>query len=238
MKIDIISSVDYIKKEKVQDKTVVVIDMLRATSVIITALANGCHEVIPVIDVEEAKDIVNENREKYILGGERKALKIEGFDFSNSPLDYTKEVSFGKTLVITTTNGTKALNGALGGKDILVGALINAKAVAKKTIELNNDLVIINAGTYGEFSMDDFICGGYIIHCILKECNAELSDIAVAALNIYENNSDIASLLCKTKHYSHLVDLGFLDDIEYCCRKDILYNVPRCFYTGSRLVIR
>src|SRR3712207_6042731 len=100
MKIDVIISANDIKEEKVKGKTVIIIDILRATSVIVTAINNGCNEVIPVLEVEDALKIVKNNRNKYILGGERNALKIKDFDFSNSPLDYTKDVVSNKTLVI------------------------------------------------------------------------------------------------------------------------------------------
>ena len=230
MKIDLIISASDIKEEKIKNKTVVVIDILRATSVIVTALNNGCNEVIPVLEVEDAMKIVKDNREKYILGGERNALKIEGFDFSNSPLDYTKDVVQDKTLVMTTTNGTKAIHGAMSAKNILIGAMINAKSVANKVLELDNDLVIINSGTNGEFSIDDFICAGYIIDCILKNRDAELSDIAITANYVYSENKDIHSFVHKAKHYNILSDLGLKDDINYCCSKDIVNIVPEFHY--------
>jgi len=226
MLIDLIISADDIKKEKLIDKTVVVIDMLRATSVITTAIANGCNGVIPVLTIEEALAIAGEEREKYILGGERKALKIEGFDFSNSPLDYTKENVEGKTLVNTTSNGTRAIKGSEGARNILIGAMINAKAVAKKILELNNDVVIVNAGTLGEFSMDDFICGGYIIDHIAKEIVVDLTDIAATAHYIYANNEDIISFIKYARHFKRIMELGLNDDLEYCCTKDCVDIVP------------
>ncbi|MCY6371160.1 2-phosphosulfolactate phosphatase family protein [Clostridium ganghwense] len=226
MKIDIIISNEDIKEEKIKDKTVVIVDMLRATSVIVTALNNGCREVIPVVDIEEAKSIVKDNRENYVLGGERNAVKIEGFDFSNSPLEYKEDIAKDKVLVMTTTNGTKAINRAVSAKNMLIGALINAKTVAKRAVELNNDVVIINAGTYGEFSIDDFICSGYIIDCILKEIKAELTDIAVTAYYIYEQNEDVLSFIKKAKHYNTLISLGLEGDLKYCCRKDIIDMAP------------
>ncbi|KYH29528.1 MULTISPECIES: 2-phosphosulfolactate phosphatase family protein [Clostridium] len=237
MKVDIIISANDIKKEKIKDKTVIIIDILRATSVIITALNNGCNEVIPVVNVEDAKNLVKNNRDKYILGGERNAVKIDGFDFSNSPLEYTEDIVKNKTLVMTTTNGTKAIHGSLGAKIILIGAFINAKAVAQKAIELNNDLVIVNAGTRGEFSMDDFICSGYIIECILKNAYAELSDIAATAHYIYTQNTNILDFLSKAKHYKVLMNLGLEEDIKYCCKTDIIDIVPSCKFTSHQVKI-
>jgi 2-phosphosulfolactate phosphatase len=226
MKIDVIISAGDIKEAKVKDKTVIVIDMLRATSVIATAISNGCEEVIPLLTIEEAVDLVREEREKYILGGERKALKIEGFDCSNSPLEYGSNVVQGKTIVLTTTNGTRAIKGSEGARDILIGAMINGAAAAKKIAQLNNDVIIVNAGTYDEFSIDDFICSGYIIDCLKKLEDVELSDIAATAHYIYRNNEDIFSFIKYASHYKRIEELGLKDDLEYCCRKSIIDVVP------------
>lgn len=226
MKIDVMISADDINREKIKNKNVVVIDMLRATSVIITAISNGCSSVIPVLTVDEAKSIVKENRAKYLLGGERNAVKIEGFDFSNSPLEYDKNIVNGKRLVMTTSNGTRAIKASTDAKNVLMGAMINAKAVAKKLVELNDDVVIVNAGTYGEFSIDDFICGGYIINCILEEVEAKLSDIATTAYYIYKSNPDVISFIKHANHYKTIQRLGLKDDLEYCCKRDIVDIVP------------
>jgi 2-phosphosulfolactate phosphatase len=227
LNIDIIISADDIKLEKVKNKTVLIIDVLRATSVIITAISNGCSSVIPVVTVEEAFEVAQKDRGNcIILGGERRALKIDGFDCSNSPLEYTKEVIGGKTLVISTTNGTRAIRGSIGAKTILIGALINAKAAAKKIINIGDDLVIVNAGTYGQFSIDDFICSGYIIDCILKQTNAVISDIAKTAQYIYSENTDINGFVKFARHYNVMKKLNLEKDIEYCLKKDIVRVVP------------
>ena len=226
MKIDIIISADDIKNEKIENKTVVVIDMLRATSVIVTAINNGCRGVIPVLTVNEASAIARNSKEEVMLGGERDALKIEGFHYSNSPIEYTRETIEGKSLVMTTTNGTKAIKGCNCAKNILIGAMINAKACAKKIVELNKDVVIVNAGTNGEFSIDDFLCSGYIIDCILNLEKAELSDIATTSHYVYKNNQDIYSFITYANHYKTITKLGLTADLEYCCRKDIIDIVP------------
>ena len=226
MRIDIIVSADDIKREKIEDKTVVVIDMLRATSVITTAMNNGCKGVIPVLTVEEASEIVRNSKAEFMLGGERNALKIDGFHYSNSPLEYTRETIEGKTLVMTTSNGTKAITRCEAANSILIGAMLNTKAIAKRIVELNRDVVIVNAGTYGEFSIDDFLCSGYIIDCVLKEVEAELSDIAITSHYIYKNHEDIHSFLKYASHYKRIKELGLEADLEYCCRKDIIDTVP------------
>lgn len=226
MKIDLIISADDIKKEKVYGKSVVVIDMLRATSVIVTALSNGCRRVIPVLTVEEALHIASKDKNEYLLGGERKAVKIEGFNFSNSPLEYTKEIVRGKSLIMTTTNGTRAIKGAEGAKNIFIGALINAAAVAQKLAEIDEDVAIVNAGTYGQFSMDDFICSGYIIERIAEKAECELTDIAKTANYIYKMNPDVIGFIKHAAHYKRIMELKLKEDLDYCCKKDIIDKVP------------
>jgi 2-phosphosulfolactate phosphatase len=226
MKVDLIISADDIKKEKVEGRAVVVIDMLRATSVIVTALNNGCRRVIPVLTVEEALDIASKNKDEYLLGGERKAIKIEGFNFSNSPLEYTLESVKGKSLIMTTTNGTRAIKGSEGAKHIFIGALINASAVAKKLLELGENVTIVNAGTYGQFSMDDFICSGYIIDRIMEKRECELTDIAKTAHYIYKMNPDVMDFISDAAHYKRIMELNLKDDLDYCCTKDIISKVP------------
>ena len=236
MNIDIIISADYINEDSIKDKVVVVIDMLRATSVITTAFINGCKEVIPYLTVEEA---VKKSKEfktgDCILGGERKAVKIEGFDLSNSPLEYTEEVVKDKTVIITTTNGTRTLTECTEAKRIFVGAMINGKSVAEKLVELGDDVCIVNAGTNGEFSMDDFICSGYIINEILKLTNkVNLTDIAKTANYIYESNPSIESFIHSARHYGVMKDLDLMEDIHYAMQKDITKIVPE--YKNGRIL--
>ncbi|CAL85113.1 putative 2-phosphosulfolactate phosphatase [Clostridium botulinum A str. ATCC 3502] len=210
------------------NKTVIIIDILRATSVITTAINNGCKKVIPVLTVEEAKDIAKNSEEDIILGGERNALKIDGFNFSNSPLEYTKKYVEGKTVVLSTTNGTRAINNSFNAKTILISALINSKATAKAIDKLHEDLIIINSGTNGQFSIDDFICSGYLIDCLYNiRKDLELSDIAKTAHYIYTNNKDIESFVKKATHYSRLKSLNLEKDLEYCFQKDIIDVVPQ-----------
>lgn len=231
MHIDVIISADDIKEEKLKDKVVVIIDVLRATSVMVTALNNGCKKVIPVREVEEAMNLANQDKENNLLGGERDGIKLEGFHFSNSPLDYTKEAVEGKTLIMTTTNGTRAIKNSESADMILIAAMINGKAVAEKLAELKKDVVFVNAGTYGQFSMDDFITCGYIINC-MKEIfctenkSMRLSDIAITAEYIYRVNPDIHSFVKDAAHYKRMEQLSYNEDLKYCFTKDTVDIVP------------
>ena len=210
MKIDVIISADYIDSEALKGKIAVVIDMLRATSVITTALYNGAKKVIPVVSVEEAFEKANELKslgEEVLLGGERKALKIEGFDFSNSPLEYKREIVEGKNVIMSTTNGTRVLNG---------------QAVAKYLENEEKEIVFVNSGTNGEFSSDDFMCAGYIISELCKNKEAELTDIGKTAKYVYESSEGIEEFIKDAKHYNILKNLGLEEDLKYCSTKNLI----------------
>ncbi|MFR5266299.1 2-phosphosulfolactate phosphatase [Clostridium sp.] len=234
MKIDVIVSADHIKEFLLKDKVIVIIDVLRATSVITTALYNGAKAVIPVLTVEEAfekkKELLSLGKE-VILGGERQALKIEGFDFTNSPLEYKSEEVKDKSIIFSTTNGTRALNSCSGGEVVLIASLLNGQAIAKELIRLNKDIVIVNSGTNGEFSMDDFICGGYIISEVVKEITCELTDISKVAKDFYENNKNLRIALKEAKHYEVLKALSLEEDIEYCLNQNI-YDIVLKYENG------
>lgn len=225
MKIDVIISADYIDSEALKGKVAVVIDMLRATSVITTALYNGAKKVIPVVSVEDAFEKANELKalgEEVLLGGERKALKIDGFDFSNSPLEYKREIVEGKNVIMSTTNGTRALNLCSKADKVIVASVLNGQAVAKYLENEEKEIVFVNSGTNGEFSSDDFMCAGYIISEIRKNKEAELTDIAKTAKYVYESSEGIEEFIKYAKHYNILKNLGLEEDLKYCSTKNLI----------------
>ncbi len=228
MNIDVVISSQHIKPEKFKDRIVVVIDVLRATSVMVTALNNGCDKIIPVKEIEEAIDIASKDRNKYLLGGERGGIKIDKFDFSNSPLDYIEDIVKGKSLIMTTTNGTRAIKNSEEAEKIFIGALINGRVVAEKLAKLNKDVTFVNAGTDGEFSMDDFITSGYIINCLrdIMKNHCTLTDIAKTSEYVYINNPSIISFVKDALHYKRMKDLRYNEDLRYCLSKDLINIVP------------
>jgi 2-phosphosulfolactate phosphatase len=143
------------------DRVIVVIDVLRATSVMVHAMSQGALEIIPVATVEEAFQMVEAfPRDSIILGGERESKKIPGFDLGNSPKEYVAERVRGRKLILTTTNGTKAFHLVSQGREILVGSFLNIEALAQRCLELNRDLLIFPSGDEGNFSLEDNICRG------------------------------------------------------------------------------
>lgn len=224
MNIKLWPTVDFIREEELQGKVAVVIDVLRATSVITTALHNGALDVTVMVEVEEALKLRDEG---VLLGGERNALKIEGFDLSNSPLEYSRERVENKRIVLTTTNGTKTIHRAGGAVKIYIGSVLNGKAVGKALAGEEKDIIIACAGTRGNFSLDDFICGGKIIYELscLKEFT--MDDFAASAYMAYrDNREDLLSYVKMASHFKHLTSLGLQRDIEYCFTEDIIDIVP------------
>ena len=214
---DVIVSHKLIEGKDLIGKTVIVIDTLRASTVMITALANQAKSIRCVLEPEEALKYKAENPE-IILGGERHALKIDGFDHSNSPLEYSQELVAGKNLMMTTSNGTRTLLKSETAETILIGCLRNAKAVIHHALSLKKDIILMNAGTDGEFTLDDFITAGAMLHEIKDE--VQMSDQALSALLIYEAHSDIHSALSDSLHYKRLKGLGLTADLDYCLQKN------------------
>lgn len=212
MNVDVIFSANEVTKDKVQGKIVVVIDVLRATSVMLTAMKNKAKEIRPFKEVDELISYTKEMK-GILRCGERKGVRIEGFDLGNSPQEYTEEVVQGKIICMTTSNGTNALVNSSHGKKILIGSYLNMDALSKKINEIGEDLVIVCAGTDGEFSLDDSLCAGEII----KRLNYKtLSDSARAMYMIASTSGTLKDKLKATRHYNFLQQLGETKDLEVC----------------------
>ena len=212
-------------------KTTVVIDVLRATSVITTALVNGAREVIPVKTVEEAQSLYA-TCDNALHGGERNALRIEGFDLGNSPLEYKKKVVEGKTLILTTTNGTNAINNVKGSDEIVLACFRNAEAVAEHLLGRlpqcdSRDLIIVCAGTEGRFSLDDGLCAGMLIELLKQNTKVETDDFGLLLNRFYnESKSNLLGALSGCYHLKRLFTLGFYDDIKFCLETNRVTTVP------------
>lgn len=211
------------------DKTTVVIDVLRASSSIITALTNGANEIIPVATMEFAVKISGGMfRGKTLLGGERNTKMIEGFTMGNSPLEYSQKLVENKFIVFFSTNGSKAIVKAKFSKNLFISSFNNLSATTKHLIKLNENIEILCAGNNNLFSLEDSVCSGMLINEIVKmNSKVELSDSSLAALAIYETfGSNIYEMLLNTEHGKKLIQNGFESDIEYCSRCDITSNIP------------
>jgi len=216
------------RPELTENKTVVVIDVLRATSVMLTALSNGAREIVPAISPEEAiqKSFLYDV-EKVLLGGERNATKIEGFHMGNSPLEYTTENVSDKTIIITTTNGTKALNSCLNAEKVFIGAFLNVAAVIEK-IKDEDDIVLFCSGTNNNFSLDDGICAAMIIDGLIKIKDVKLTDFAQLLLTTFQTNPNNPELLLKDCYHLNLLrQKGFEKDVTFCLQNSLYNIVPQ-----------
>ena len=211
-------------------KTVVVVDVLRASSTIVQACENGVERIIPVATVEEAAKLLPTlERKKALLGGEREGLPIDGFDLGNSPLEYTSKVVKGKTLIFTTSNGTVAITRSSSAKEIVLGCFLNLSAVVTHIISSRvKEVAVLCAGDLGRLSLEDFVCAGHVIDRIVDGTRAStaLNDGAVAARALARALSDVGEAVRSSSHGLRLEELGFGHDLEFCSRIDKYATVP------------
>jgi len=208
---------------------IVAIDVLRCSSSITNAFSNGAEAVIPTRTLKEAYKLRREHPD-FLLAGERNGLKPQMFDFGNSPLEFTRERVYGKTLVFTTTSGTAALVRSKSANWVLIGAFLNAGSVTAKAIEIaereGTHISLVLSGREGHFSLEDFICGGAIVERFPIE-KVWLSDAANAALLAFkQTESHICESVMRGEHPRQLVELGFKRDIEFACQLDLFNIVP------------
>ena len=211
------------------NKTVVVIDVLRASSTIITALTNGAKEVVPVATVEFAVRVSGGMfGGQTLIGGERNTKKIDGFAIGNSPFEYSREVVENKFIVFYSTNGSKAIVKAKFAEDLFICSFSNLSAVAKHLLSMNKDVEILCAGNNNLFSLEDSVCAGKLIKRLKKKNKKiELSDSGSAALALFERfGEDIFTMLENSEHGQKLLENGFEKDVKYCSEINISTCIP------------
>jgi 2-phosphosulfolactate phosphatase len=195
----------------------IVVDVLRATSTIAQALASGYRRVLCCAEIDEARTL-RESLGEGLLGGERNAARIEGFDVGASPREFLEPRA--ETLILSTTNGTRAiLSAAASCEEVLLGSLLNLEAVATAARERHHDVAVICAGFQGAFAIDDAYCAGRIVQLL----EAERSDAALAAELLARSFPD-ASAGLNARTYG---PPGLEDDIAWCARENVLEIVPR-----------
>ena len=218
-------------------EVIAVIDVLRCSSTIITALANGASEIIPAPTVRKAKQM-KQIYPNYILAGERKGLKPKDFELGNSPGEFTRERICGSGIILTTTDGTKAFEIAKDARTVLVGCFLNAEAVGKKLSEIayenNCGVALIACGKKGRLSLEDFICAGKILETMPID-ELALSDSALAALVASEGAGEkLMELVRSSEHGRYLESIGLTRDIGFCLRINRYNDVP--IFTNGRIV--
>jgi len=227
MLIDLAFTPDELEKKDLADRSVVVIDALRATTTMTVAFENGAGAFIPVATVEEARDLVARNPD-FLLAGERRALPLEGFHLGNSPRDYRPDKVKGKTIVMTTTNGTRALVAARGGAEVYIGSFLNLTALCNRLVEAGRDILVACSGEKGLFCLEDTVCGGAIVEKLERMGTAVAkTDAATAATILYEQcEGNIYGLLITCEWGVYLEGLGLGKDVRICAQVDSSKVIP------------
>jgi 2-phosphosulfolactate phosphatase len=204
---------------------VVVIDVLRATSAICTAFENGIDKVIPVSTIAEALEY---KQQGYLVAAERKGQVVPGFQFGNSPYSYIGQDLKGKTLVITTTNGTKAFHTANKANQVVIGSLINLDAVSNFLINQNKNVLLLASGWQNKFCLEDTICAGAIADQLINTGDfTSIQDSSIAAKYLYLSaRENYLGFLKSSSHRRRLKLLDLNEDIKYCLTPNQTSVVP------------
>lgn len=228
MKIDVFFSPVGLNPPDTQGRTVVVVDVLRATTSAVVALFNGAKAVIPAASAEDALRMAqNLERDDVVLAGERKSVRIPGFALGNSPLEFTPEIVQGKTVVLSTTNGTVALLGVTNAREVIVMAAVNFSAVVARcraALEQHGDLVMLCSGRERQFALEDAFAAGRLAKVLLPEGGlrrVKVNDGALAALEIARHYGEKwLRALRASSHGQDLAQLGFREDVRACASEN------------------
>jgi 2-phosphosulfolactate phosphatase len=219
--IDVCLSPDLMHLYKVDDRTVVVVDILRATSCMTTALAHGIKSIIPVASLEEGLALKSET---IYTAGERDGKKVNGFDLGNSPFEYMQDYLKGKSIGFTTTNGTQAIVKSLGAREIIIGSFLNLSAVIRHLVNSPNNILVVCAGWKGKFNLEDTLFAGALVDGLKESAEAEC-DAPLAAQRLYNTaKHNMLDFLKDSSHVKRLARLGIEKDIAFCLTAD-QYNV-------------
>ncbi len=235
MKIDVLWVPSELEQVQVHDRVAVVIDVLRSSTSVAAAMKNGARAVVPAESIEEAVRIANSlGREEVLLCGERQGVRIEGFDLGNSPAEFTAPAVKDRTIVMTTTNGTRALASLAGARVVYIAALVNLNTVVKALVEAQENTLIVCAGSDGRVSVEDALCAGLIIEACSKQsgrggsrARPELGDGAVAALALARAHSPVSADFLRAAQAGRALEaIGYGSDIELCARLDSISELP------------
>ncbi|MTI87403.1 MAG: 2-phosphosulfolactate phosphatase [Balneolaceae bacterium] len=227
--VDVFFSVQSFSEEAIRGKTAIIIDILRASSSIVTAISNGAKKVIAVEDMSDAVKIAHTmDPNDYLLCGEKNGVKIEGYQLGNSPLEYSREVVEGRTLILNTTNGTKAIKKSTLAQQIYVGAFLNQKSILDVMKQVDNEIVLVCSGWEGRLALEDTLFAGSLVYHLF---NGKLPDTAKdgakVAFGLYEKfGDDLAGAIRGSDHAKRLSELVPEGDVPFCCDVDKFNVLP------------
>jgi len=233
MKLDVVFAPAGLSPAEAQGRTAFVIDILRATSAMCAAMSHGAKAIIPVASTEEALRLAQTiGSGDVLLAGEKDCVRIPGFHLGNSPLEMTEAAVRGRTLIVTTTNGTKALLACQGAAAVYPTAAANLTAAADKArevLERDRDLLVVCAGRDGSFALDDAYCAGRLVAAALESRRPRrgMNDAAIAALDLVRRYGEgWERPLVRSRAGRELIRLGFRDDVADAGRLDAYPVLP------------
>lgn len=207
----------------IEDSIVVVIDILRATSSIVYGIDNGAKAIIPVAQVE---DCLNYGDKGFLLAAERNGEVVEGYDFGNSPFSYTADKVAGKTIVLTTTNGTKALHLARKAHQVVIGSFLNLASLCEWIKAQDRNVLLLCAGWKDQFNLEDTLFAGAVVQQ-LRSSFELYDDASVAAEDLYTVAKDnLRAYVGKSSHSHRMVALNIEEDVKFCLQLNICEAIP------------
>ncbi len=212
---------------------VVVIDVFRATSAICTAFEQGIGAMIPVDKIETAQAYKDKG---FIVAAERKGQVVEGFQLGNSPFHYMDEKLKGETTVITTTNGTRAVEVSKNAYQVIIGSFLNLTAITDYLLSQNRDVLLLCAGWKGRYNLEDTLFAGAVVDGLLeRNFEAELSDSSISSQLLFKSSDgDLDASLKNSSHRRRLSNLNLEKDIAFCLQRDYTEKIP--VLSNDRLV--
>jgi len=216
-----------------EGKIVVVVDVLRATTCMITALAHKVDRIIPVSTLKEAADYRNKG---YIVCAERDGRRAEGFDLGNSPFGFMDPELQGRTVVMTTTNGTKSIVLSKHAEQVVIGAFVNISALKRFLALTGKDVVIVCAGWKDRINAEDTLFAGALCDAMSGVYQPANDAVLLATTAYICHRENLKIFLARTSHYSRLMRLGLEEDIDFCLKHDLYQVIPKLDCEGALTV--
>ncbi len=221
--IDVCLSPDLMHLYNVKDHTVVVVDILRATSCMTTAFAHGIQSITPF---EHLQDCLALKSKGYFTAGERDGKKMDGFDLGNSPFEYMNPILQGQKIAFTTTNGTRAIVHSAGAREIIIGSFLNLTAVVGYLRQVQNDILIVCSGWKGKVNLEDTVFAGALVDHLQNDFG-HACDAPLIAMRLYSAGRDnLGDFLKDSSHIKRLHRLNIQKDIDFCLTKDQYKVIP------------
>lgn len=237
MKIDVCFSPALYPFYHQNEALVVVVDVFRATTTMITAFLNGAKKIRPVATVKEAETY---KKQGWLVGAERNVKRCDFADFGNSPFDYSADLIKDKEIIMTTTNGTKSITIAKDSYRVIVGAFTNISAVARYCLETKRDVIVLCSGWNDLINIEDTFFGGALVELLLESGTyTAASDAARIAYNIWiDHKDDPIRYLESSDHMQRLKAHGLDDVVTYCLTRDLSDKVPELIINNNVLILK